>query len=77
MIVTRTPFRITLGGGGTDLRVGLAALTRERVDVVVVVTDGDTPWPETAPVSPVIVVLVGAGTAVPPAWARVVRASKE
>ncbi|MET9347635.1 vWA domain-containing protein [Streptomyces termitum] len=40
-----------LGGGGTDLRAGFARALRQspRPDVLVVFTDGQTPWPETAP----------------------------
>jgi predicted metal-dependent peptidase len=53
------------GGGGTDMRVGLAAaaLLRPRLDVVVVFTDGDTPWPDGDMPFKVIVVLTRDGHA--------------
>ena len=40
-----------VGGGGTDMRVGLrvAAQARPRFDLVITMTDGDTPWPEAPP----------------------------
>ncbi|MFE5483451.1 VWA-like domain-containing protein [Streptomyces sp. NPDC056527] len=40
-----------MGGGGTDLRTGFAKAlaSRPAPDVVVVLTDGQTPWPETRP----------------------------
>jgi predicted metal-dependent peptidase len=40
-----------LGGGGTDLREGFAKAQRSnpRPDVIVVLTDGQTPWPNRRP----------------------------
>ncbi|MCL6737138.1 vWA domain-containing protein [Streptomyces neyagawaensis] len=40
-----------MGGGGTDLRSGFARALRSRLrpDVVVVLTDGQTPWPSSRP----------------------------
>ncbi|WP_330255974.1 VWA-like domain-containing protein [Nocardia sp. NBC_00565] len=74
-----------VGGGGTDLRTGFATALRAqpRPDVVVVLTDGQTPWPETKPWCRTVVGLFrrapswreGDSDYVPdrpPAWARVV-----
>jgi len=65
------------GGGGTDMGAGLmaAALLSPRPHIVVVFTDGFTPWPEVPPrkVDSVIVVLSQAETrSQVPAWARVI-----
>ncbi len=72
-----------LGGGGTDMAAGLDAAVDHQPppQVVVVLTDGYTPWPATAPRRTITVVgLLGAGTGrdgapappAPPGWARVV-----
>lgn len=64
------------GGGGTDLRVGIsgAAALRPRPDVVVVFTDGYTPWPhQPPPGTAVIVAMLGRhGDVLPPSpeWAK-------
>jgi predicted metal-dependent peptidase len=67
------------GGGGTDMGAGIeaAAQLRPRPSVVVVLTDGYTPWPDQPP--PGIRVIVGLLTEgmrppgwAPPEWARTV-----
>jgi predicted metal-dependent peptidase len=63
------------GGGGTDMGVGLQAAwaLRPPPQVVIVLTDGLTPWPERAlSTQRVIVGLLGDHGAAP-AWARSVR----
>lgn len=71
-----------MGGGGTDMGAGVQAALRlrPRPSVVIVLTDGLTPWPAQAPRGvPVVVGLLSsegwAGSRRPwdvPAWARVV-----
>lgn len=64
------------GGGGTDMRVGIdKALTlKPRPDVIIVFTDGETPWPTEPPKdgTRVIAVLVRGkpGMGGPPSWIR-------
>ena len=63
------------GGGGTDMRVGIAtaqALTPEP-DVIVVLTDGFTPWPDTPPRGLLVCAIIGTTTPPDtPHWARTV-----
>ncbi len=63
------------GGGGTDMRVGLeaAAKLRPRPDIIIVITDGFTPWPDEPPRGTrVIVAHLGDGGTVPK-WAKEVK----
>jgi predicted metal-dependent peptidase len=57
------------GGGGTDMGVGLRTFIERKgppIDLLVIVSDCRTPWPEEAPPFPVITIRVGDGT--PPPW---------
>ncbi|MFD0886428.1 VWA-like domain-containing protein, partial [Streptosporangium algeriense] len=76
------------GGGGTDLRTGFTEALRARPgpDVIVVLTDGQTPWPGVRPPCRTVVGLFsrwgrsrsrqGGDSSyvpdLPPEWARVV-----
>jgi len=64
---------VLYGGGGTDMRVGIARALEDGHDLVVVLTDGYTPWPEVAPRARVVVGLLGDRPNEPPPWAKVVR----
>lgn len=64
------------GGGGTDMRVGIdtALAARPAPDVIVVFTDGGTPWPAHRLGVPLIVALIGSHARdTAPAWAKTVR----
>lgn len=75
-----------IGGGGTDLRSGFARALRShpRPDVIVALTDGQTPWPSVQPSCRTVVGLFPRPPRTvneadpdyipdaPPAWARVV-----
>ena len=43
------------GGGGTDMRVPLEHVVQYEPEVVVMITDGYTPWPSVDPDYPLIV----------------------
>src|SRR5262249_45491823 len=66
-----------VGGGGTDMRVGIAAAeaTKPVPDVVVVLTDGCTPWPEQPTRARLVVAIISDSTYTAPApcWATVVQ----
>jgi hypothetical protein len=57
------------GGGGTDIGAGVRYFTEGAsgpIDLLVIVTDCETAWPEEMPAFPVITIRVGAG--LPPPW---------
>jgi predicted metal-dependent peptidase len=57
------------GGGGTDIGAGLRWFIDRKsgpIDLLVIVTDCQTPWPEETPPFPVITIRVGDGA--PPPW---------
>ena len=68
-----------VGGGGTDMRVGIDAAEagRPRPDVVVVLTDGCTPWPDQSTRARLVVAIIGdpGAAAHAPAWATTVPVS--
>jgi predicted metal-dependent peptidase len=68
-----------LGGGGTDMGAGLAAATglRPRPDLVVVLTDGHTPWPSRPPEGVRVVVGLMDEAGHVPDWATTVLVDTE
>jgi len=72
--------RILKGGGGTDMGVGIkqALMDNPPCDVIVVITDGYTPWPDRKPGDvPIVVCLLPGGSKDIPNWARVVKISSD
>ncbi|NAS20634.1 VWA domain-containing protein [Herbidospora sp. NEAU-GS84] len=68
--------QVTLaGGGGTDMRVGVTAAlaARDRPNVVIVLTDGHTPWPDEPRSCRLIAALIGRNPPPPPGWVETVR----
>ena len=60
-----------LGGGGTDVGAGIewfAEQCRPKVDLLVIVTDCHTEWPDQTPPFPVVTIRVGDGA--PPPWGQ-------
>jgi predicted metal-dependent peptidase len=65
-----------VGGGGTDMGAGIsaAAALRPKPAVIVVLTDGYTPWPDGPPRgSRVVIGLLGDDAPEAPEWARAIR----
>lgn len=61
-----------IGGGGTDMRVGISEAMKQKNDAIIVITDGETPWPESCKL-PVIAVIVGKSNEKLPDWIYEVR----
>ncbi len=76
--VSRASQVVLAGGGGTDMGSGIAAAAamRPRPSIVIVLTDGFTPWPAARPhgVRVIVGLLTQPGFPVPPAppWARTI-----
>ena len=70
MLIVSAPFLCC----GAARRGGSGAVPdpRARPEVVVVVTDGDTPWPDRAPAGTRVVVALTRAGGSAPAWARAV-----
>jgi predicted metal-dependent peptidase len=68
-----------VGGGGTDMRLCFehAKTLNPRPDVLVIITDGYTPWPKQPSKFRTIVVLTAEGGETPPSWAKVVEAREK
>jgi predicted metal-dependent peptidase len=64
-----------LGGGGTDMAAVIERLDRENFDVIICLTDGETPWPKAETRAHLIIGLTQdrPSYAQPPDWAEVVR----
>lgn len=65
------------GGGGTDMREGITAALaiKPRPDAIVIVTDGETPWPANKPIGCdnfIVLLTTGAKSAKVPGWAKTV-----
>lgn len=63
------------GGGGTDMAAGVRAALAvpDPPNIVVVLTDGHTPWPPEPVSARLIAALIGPGAPEPPPWAETVR----
>ncbi|MBD0711151.1 MULTISPECIES: DUF2201 family putative metallopeptidase [unclassified Streptomyces] len=63
------------GGGGTDMTVGIheALAAADPPNIVVVLTDGCTPWPAEPVSARLIAALIGEDPPAPPPWAETVR----
>jgi len=63
--------KILAGGGGTDMGIGIDAAMKlkQKPDIIIVLTDGQTPWPNRPPKAKTIIGLLGGDTDTPK-WAK-------
>lgn len=68
-----------LGNGGTDMGSVLcdAATMRPRPDLIVCLTDGETPWPSEPLPMPLLAVITSRGKESAPDWARSIKIDRE
>lgn len=62
------------GGGGTNMAVGIEEALRERLppQVIIVLTDGETPWPQIPPRARVIAGLIAPKKPRTPSWVEAI-----
>jgi len=60
------------GGGGTDMRVGIEYALKKKPHAIIVLTDGETPWPDAPVRAKVIACIIQNGTIAPPDWIKTV-----
>lgn len=66
--------QVTLsGGGGTDMGAGIAAARKGKPDVIIVITDGFTPWPATSEGGGRVVAVLTQDCVAPPSWIKSIR----
>lgn len=60
------------GGGGTDMRVGIDYALRKKPHAIIVLTDGETPWPDHPTKSRLICCLISNPKTPVPDWIKTV-----
>lgn len=71
---------VLAGGGGTDMRVPIDGVLAEkaatRPDVLIIITDGETPWPETPAKGVAVIAVITQASSyydAPPAWIKSIK----